>query len=78
MPAELVYKTGIKKKKGKLYFIDQDGDICEGPMCGIIQRNPTKYQGGEKILKLGIKRESGYLYFVGKDGSVYRDPLKEN
>ena len=48
MPAELVYKTGIKKKKGKLYFIDQDGDICEGPMCGIIQRNPTKYQGARK------------------------------
>jgi len=44
MPAELVYKTELKKKKGKLYFIDQDGDICEGPMCGIIQRNPTKYQ----------------------------------
>ena len=78
MPAELVYKTGLKKKKGKLYFIDKDGYICEGPMCGIIQRNPTKYQGAEKILKLGIKRESGYLYFVGKDGDVYRNPLKEN
>ena len=78
MPAELVYKTGLKKKKGKLYFIDKDGYICEGPMCGIIQRNPTKYQGAEKILKLGIRRESGYLYFVGKDGDVYRNPLKEN
>ena len=73
MPAELVYKTGLKKKKGKLYFIDKDGYICEGPMCGITQRNPTKYQGGEKILKLGIKRESGYLYLVGKDGNIYRE-----
>ena len=73
MPAELVYKTGLKKKKGKLYFIDKDGYICEGPMCGIIQRNPTKYQGAEKILKLGIKRESGYLYLVGKDGNIYRE-----
>ena len=73
MPAELVYKTELKKKKGKLYFIDKDGDICEGPMCGIIQRNPTKYQGAEKILKLGIKRESGYLYLVGKDGNIYRE-----
>ena len=78
MPAELVYKTGLKKKKGKLYFIDKDGYICEGPMCGITQHHPPKYQGAEKIRKLGIKRESGYLYFVGKDGDVYRNPLKEN
>ena len=77
MPAELVYKTELKKKKDKLYFIDQDGDICEGVMCGIIQHDPPKYQGAEKILKRGIKRESGYLYFVGKDGDVYRNPIKE-
>tara|TARA_B100001964_G_C13972659_1_gene482605 strand:+ start:201 stop:428 length:228 start_codon:yes stop_codon:yes gene_type:complete len=73
MSNELVQKTDLKRKKGKLYYIDLEGDICEGPMCGIIQRNPTKYQGGEKILKLGIKRESGYLYFVGKDGNIYRE-----
>ena len=73
MPAELVYKTELKKKKGKLYFIDKDGDICEGVMCGIIQHDPPKYQGAEKILKLGIKRESGYLYLVGKDGNIYRE-----
>jgi hypothetical protein len=49
MPAEFVYKTELKKKKGKLYFIDKDGDICEGPMCGITQHHPPKYQGGENI-----------------------------
>ena len=73
MSNQLVQKTDLKRKKGKLYYIDLEGDICEGPMCGIIQRNPTKYQGGEKILKLGIKRESGYLYLVGKDGNIYRE-----
>jgi hypothetical protein len=77
MSNELVQKTDLKRKKGKLYYIDLEGDICEGPMCGIIQRNPTKYQGAEKILKLGIRRESGYLYFVGKDGDVYRNQIKE-
>jgi len=77
MSKELVQKTDLKQKKRKLYYIDLDGDICEGPMCGIIQHDPPKYQGGEKILKLGIKRESGYLYFVGKDGDVYRNPMKE-
>jgi len=73
MAQELVKKTDLNRKKGKIYYIDLDGDICEGPMCGIIQRNPTKYRGGEKILKLGIKRESGYLYLVGKDGNIYRE-----
>ena len=73
MAQELVKKTDLNRKKGKIYYIDLDGDICEGPMCGIIQRNPTKYQGAEKILKLGIKRESGYLYLVGKDGNIYRE-----
>ena len=78
MAQELVKKTDLNRKKGKIYYIDLDGDICEGPMCGITQHHPPKYQGAEKILKLGIKRESGYLYFVGKDGDVYRNPLKEN
>ena len=73
MAQELVKKTDLNRKKGKIYYIDLDGDICEGPMCGIIQRNPTKYQGAEKILKLGIKRKSGYLYLVGKDGNIYRE-----
>ena len=27
---ELVQKTDLKRKKGKLYYIDLDGDICEG------------------------------------------------
>ena len=74
---ELIYKIKFEKKKDKVYYLDQDGDICEGPMCGITQHHPPKYQGGEKILKLGIKRESGYLYFVGKDGDVYRNQIKE-
>ena len=77
MSNELVQKTDLKRRKGKLYYIDLDGDICEGVMCGITQHHPPKYQGAEKILKLGIKRESGYLYFVGKDGDVYRNPIKE-
>ena len=72
MSGEFVQKTDLKRKKGKLYYIDLDGDICEGVMCGITHHNPPKYQGGIKVLKLGLKREKGYLYTVGKDGNIYR------
>tara|TARA_B100000427_G_C15463152_1_gene575014 strand:- start:28 stop:264 length:237 start_codon:yes stop_codon:yes gene_type:complete len=72
MGKELVVNTKLKRKNGKLYYLDKDGDICEGIMCGITQHNPPKYQGGIKVLKLGIQRVKGFLYFVGKDGNVYR------
>ena len=55
MPEELILKTNIKRESGWIYFIDKDGDISRGRMCGIIQRNPLKYAKPEKILKLGIK-----------------------
>ena len=77
MSSELVQKTDLKRKKGKLYYIDLDGDICEGVMCGIISHNPPKYQGGTKILKLGLQKEKGFLYYVGKDGNIYRSKHKE-
>ena len=77
MSSELVQKTDLKRKKGKLYYIDLDGDICEGVMCGIISHNPLKYQGGTKVLKLGLQREEGFLYTVGKDGNIYRSEHTE-
>jgi len=77
MSSELVQKTDLKRKKGKLYYIDLDGDICEGVMCGIISHNPPKYQGGTKVLKLGLQREKGFLYTVGKDGNIYRSEHTE-
>ena len=77
MAIELIQKTDLKRKKGKIYHIDLDGDICEGMMCGIISHNPPKYQGGEKIQKLEIKRERGYFYFVGKEGNAYWNLMKE-
>ena len=72
MKKEIVKKTNLKRKKGKLYYIDSDGDICEGIMCGIIQHDPPKYQGAIKVLKLGLEKEDGFLYTVGEDGNIYR------
>ena len=61
MSKEIIHKTNIKRKTGKLYFIDSDGDICEGVMCGITQHNPPQNRGVIKILKLGLQREESFL-----------------
>ena len=70
MSSELIQKTNIIRKKNKLYFIDSDGDLCEGVMCGIIDRDENGkpiYASPKKVLELGIQREKGYLYFI-KEG----------
>ena len=77
---ELVQKINLKRKKGKLYFIDLDGDICEGSMGAIIGRDKNGkavYATPEKVLKLGLIREKGFLYYVGKDGNIYRSEHTE-
>ena len=80
MSSELVQKTDLKRKKGKLYFIDLDGDICEGAMGAIIGRDKNGkaiYETPEKVLKLGLIREKGFLYYVGKDSNIYRSKKTE-
>ena len=85
MSEQLVYTTEYKKKKGKLYFINFDGHLCEGVMCGIIGRDPKGnpiYASPETVLKLGIQREKGYLYFIkeGKDKTceIWRKKMTKN
>ena len=80
MSSELVQKTDLKRRKGKLYFIDLDGDICEGAMGAIIGRDKNGkaiYATPEKVLKLGLIREKGFLYYVGKDSNIYRSKKTE-
>ena len=70
MNEKLIHTTDYKKKRGKLYFIDTDGDLCEGVMCGMIGRDEKGkpiYASPDKVLELGIKRKKGYLYFI-KEG----------
>lgn len=70
MSEQLVRTTDYKKKRGKLYFIDLDGDLCEAVMCGMIGRDEKGkpiYASPDKVLELGIQREKGYLYFI-KEG----------
>ena len=60
MSEQLVRTTDYKKKRGKLYFIDLDGDLCEAVMCGMIGRDEKGkpiYASPDKVLELDIQRE---------------------
>jgi len=63
-----VAKTGIKRQKGYLYYLDKQGDISRAKMA----RGGQKGGRPEKIKKLGVKRQEGYLYFIDKQGDVSR------
>ena len=66
--AQKIAKTGIKRQKGYLYYLDKQGDISRAKMA----RGGSKGGRPEKVKKLGVKREEGYLYFIDKQGDVSR------
>ncbi|MBI3939929.1 MAG: hypothetical protein HY315_03770 [Acidobacteria bacterium] len=66
--AEKVQKTAVKREKGYVYFIDQDGDVA---------RSKTGQRGKkEKIASVGLQREKGFLYFIDSEGDISRSPMK--
>ena len=74
MTEKLIHTTQYKKKRHKLYFIDSEGDLSEGVMCGMIGRDEEGkpiYASSNKVLELGITREKGSLYFI-KEGKNKR------
>jgi hypothetical protein len=67
MMAKKVFKSGIKREKGFLYFVDKKGNVCKVKMA----RGGSGGRGGPIVLvKAGIKREDGHLYFIDKQGDV--------
>jgi len=66
--AETVAKSGVKKEKGYLYYLDKDGNVARSKMA----RGGEAGGGAEVISKTGVKREEGYLYFIDKNGDVAR------
>ena len=66
--AEKVFKAGVKKKKGYLYFIDKKGDISCAKMAR--GRKKGKKAKPEKVVKAGVKKKKGYLYFIDKKGDI--------
>lgn len=65
--AEKVKRVGITKEKGRVYFLDGDGDISS---------SARGKAGKRRERAVGIKREAGYLYFVDKDGDVARAKMR--
>jgi len=66
--AEKVLKSGVKKEKGYLYYLDKKGNVARSKMA----RGGEKGGGATVISQTNVKRDAGYLYFIDKDGDVAR------
>ena len=66
--ATKVAKTGIKREKGWLYYLDKKGNVSRARMA----RGGGKPARGkpQEVAKAGVKREDGFLYFIDKQGDV--------
>jgi len=64
--AKVLYKCGIKRKKGYLYFVGKNGNAYETKMA----RGKKKGGGRKMICNCRIKKEKGYLYFIDRKGNV--------
>jgi hypothetical protein len=67
--AEVLYKCGIKRQDGYLYFINKKGNAARVKMARKGKKVDKKQ---EEICKCDIKRQKGYLYFIDKKGNAAR------
>ena len=68
-----VVKTGIKREKGFLYYVDKKGDAARVNM----KRAGKPYKKKiETVAKCGIKRKTGFLYYIDKSGNVAEAKMK--
>ena len=68
--AEVVARSGVKKVKGYLYFIDKQGNVSRAKMSRAGRKKGKVKK--ELVKKVGVKKVSGYLYFIDKNGNVAR------
>ncbi len=66
--AEVVKRTGVKREKGYLYYMDKQGDVSRAKMA----RGGKKGGKPQKVMKAGVKRQEGWLYFIDKNGNICR------
>ena len=64
---KVVAKTGVKREKGYLYFLDKRGNVAKVQMKRAGKKTSKKQT---VVAKTGIKRKSGYLYYIDKKGNV--------
>ena len=64
---KVIAKTGIKREKGYLYFLNKKGDVAK-----VAMKRAGKKANKKQIVvaKTGIKRKPGYLYYLDKKGNV--------
>jgi hypothetical protein len=73
--ANIVAKTGIRREKGWLYFLDKRGDVSRARMARGGGRAP---KGQQKVTRVGVKREEGWLYYIDKQGNVCKVKMKRS
>ena len=68
--ATVVAKTGVRREKGWLYYLDKRGHVSRARMARGGGRKPKGKP--QVVAKAGVKREDGFLYFIDKLGHVAR------
>ena len=64
---KVIAKTGVKRQKGFLYFLDKRGNVAKVQMKRAGRKTNKKQT---VVAKCGIKRKVGYLYYLDKKGNV--------
>jgi len=64
---KVVSKTGVKREKGFLYFLDKRGNVAKVQMKRAGKKTNKKQT---VVAKVGIKRKVGFLYYIDKKGNV--------
>lgn len=65
--AQKVFKAGVKREKGFLYYLDKKGNVCKVKMARGGSASKSK---PVVIVKAGVERKEGFLYFIDKQGDV--------
>src|SRR5262245_2816478 len=73
--ANIVAKTGIRREKGWLYFLDKRGDVSRARMA---RGGGRAVKGQQKVARCGVKREEGWLYYIDKQGNVCKVKMKRS
>jgi len=70
--AEVLHKSGIKREKGWLYFVDKNGNAARVQMA---RKGVKTSKKQEVLVKAGVKRQDGFLYFIDKKGNIARTKM---
>lgn len=64
---KVIAKTGIKREKGYLYFVDKKGNVAKVKMARAGKKTDKKHI---VVAKAGIEKKKGFLYYIDRKGDV--------